>query len=192
MNDDLVGLDVVRRGRLDLCDVGTVADLRHGEAAHEAPRHDVGQVRREVTLGAEAGERAAEQAELDAEFDEERQVAEGLHLERDAGGAVVEGAAVLGGEADGAVAHVREGEYLTGDALALDVDRLARGARDGVGRQFAAHALAKVAPRAVERGAQDVDVGLCAERFGGVRVLVTGSGVVRGRAHVVLLRRAVA
>ncbi len=92
---ELAGLGVVGRRGAQVLDVGAVALLGHREAAGQLQRGDVGQVALVVLLRAEVLDGAAEQAELHAELDEQRQVAERHRLEARDVAADVAVAAVL-------------------------------------------------------------------------------------------------
>ena len=91
-------LRVVRAGGAQLLDVGAVAGLGHREAAEDLAGDDVPQVGVVVPLGAERGDRAAEEAPLHARLDHQRQVDLRQHLGGDDRAADVGPAAVLGGE----------------------------------------------------------------------------------------------
>ena len=86
---------VVRRGRADRRDIRAVSRLGHGERARDLQRHDVGQERAVVVLGAEVQHRGAEEAPLHARLDLQARVGEHELLERGDVAAVVVVAAEL-------------------------------------------------------------------------------------------------
>ena len=126
VDDELARVRVVRRGRAEGLDVGAVAGLRHREAADQVERGDRGQVRRVVALGAEVQHRAAEQPELHAALDEQREVAERERLERGDRSPDLALAAVLDRVADRGAAGVRQllrpRQHLRAVLLARQVD----------------------------------------------------------------------
>ena len=101
VDDDLVGFGVVGRGGVQVLDVGAPAGLRHRETPEQAAVDDGGQVCRVVPLGAQVGDRAAEEPELHAGLDEEGEVDVAEHLEGRDAAAVVTRAALLGRQPHG-------------------------------------------------------------------------------------------
>ncbi len=82
LDHELLGGHVVRRDRAERLHVAAVPGLGHREAAHQPTGDEVLEVAVVVLLGAELEDRAAEQAELHADLDQHRQVAERERLER--------------------------------------------------------------------------------------------------------------
>ena len=95
VDDELLLRLVVRGGRADRRDIRPVAGLGHRERAGDLQRHDVGQERAVVVLGAEVQHRGAEEAPLHARLDLQAGVGEHELLERGDVAAVVVLAAEL-------------------------------------------------------------------------------------------------
>ncbi len=100
LDHPLVALAVVARPRPHLLHVGAVRGLAHREAARQLELGDVAQVGVVVALGAEVEDGAAEEPELHAALDEQREVAEGERLEGRDRAADVAAASVLAREAE--------------------------------------------------------------------------------------------
>ena len=81
VDHELPRVGVVGRRGPHLLDVGAVAALAHREAARQLERGDLRQVPLVVLAGAEVEDRAAEEAELHADLDEQGEVAVGECLE---------------------------------------------------------------------------------------------------------------
>ena len=167
-NSPVVG--VVRRRGAEGLDVGAVAGLGHREAAHQLAGDEPGEVGLVVALGAELEDRAAEEAELDADLDQDAEVAEGEGLEGRDRGADVAAPAVLLGEAHAGLAGRRHLDHDVLDALAErgGVEGLGLDEEVGVVDEVGAHQRAHVGVPAVEQGGHrgDVDHGLHVARSG--------------------------
>jgi hypothetical protein len=181
---ELLGRGVVRRHRAEGLHVGAVPALGHREAAHRAAGHEVGEVGVVVVLRAELEDRAAEQAELDADLHQHREVAEGEGLEGRDRGADVAPAAVLGREAHAGLpgpGHRHDdvldplAEVGCGHLLLVDEDLRVLG-------EVAPDEVADLAVAAVEQRPEgvDVDLGLPVALVGGdVGVVHVGRGSLR-------------
>jgi hypothetical protein len=121
VDDELAVL--VRGRRAQVLDVGSVALLGHREAAGQLERGDVGQVALVVALRAEVQDGAAEQAEVDADLDEQREVGERERLEAGDVAAEVVLAAVRLRVAGHRLAHLREVLRPRQDLLAMLLER---------------------------------------------------------------------
>jgi hypothetical protein len=119
VDHELLGLRVVGRGGPDGLDVGAVAGLGHREGTHELTADRALEELVVVPLGPELEDRAPEQAELDAELDDDRQIAEGRGLERRHRGADVTAPAVLLGEAVAGLAGRGEPDDLLLDEVSV-------------------------------------------------------------------------
>lgn len=163
-DDELLGVDVVRRHRAECLDVGPVAGLGHRETAHQLPGDQVRQVGLVVTFGTELQDRAAEETELHTDLHQHRKVAEGERLERGDGGADVAATAVLPRKSHPGLAGRRQLDDEPPHAFAEVVDAELFGLVEngGVRDEIGADEIADLRVFAVEHGAQGtyVDVGL--------------------------------
>ena len=168
---ELVGVGQVGDRRLQALDVGAVAALGHREAAGQGPLHRPGQEGLMVPLGAQVGDRAAEQAVLDSGLDDEAEIAHRQHLElgdRLRLGAV----ATLGrGEACDQEPAVDQGEQLLQCPRAGTFHRPGRVPDDVVGGDRVTPALLHVVVGAIEGAAERLPGGGRAggRRRGGAR-----------------------
>ena len=155
VDDDLVGVRVIRRSGLQVGDVRASADLGHGETAEQLPRGDLLEVLVVVALGAEAGDRPAEEPDLDPHLDEERQIDVTEHLEHRQRRADVPGSPGLVREPGLRPRQVHEPEQLAGRALAVVGDRKRLGRRGPLARcELGAHCVADLGPPPVEGSAK--------------------------------------
>ena len=175
-DDELLRRGVVRRDGAERLHVGAVAGLGHREAAHRAAGDEVGEVGVVVGLRAELEDRAAEEAELHADLDQHRQVAEGEGLEGGDRGADVAAAAVLLREAHAGLAGL-------GHLTTTSLTRSRKSARRHlllveedlrVLGEVGAHQVADLGVAAVEqaRSAATSTTGLAVARVVGVRARV--------------------
>ena len=172
VDDELVGLRVVRRGGLQVLHVGPVAALGHGEAAEQVQvddlRHQV-----HVAVAAERLDGAAEQPPLHARLHHHSEVGVADHFHAGQGRADFAGAAV--GGAEHALGHARVAEpFQAGED---GVAGLVEGQADLGAEEFVvergAHALAIFRVLAVEELLQVL-------RHGGIR---GGRQLRRALAH---------
>ena len=151
--------------------VGAVAALGHREAAGQGPLHRPGQEGLMVPLGAQVGDRAAEQAVLDSGLDDEAEIAHRQHLEL--GDRLCLGAvATLGrGEACDQEPAVDQGEQLLQCPRAGTFHRPGRVPDDVVGGDRVTPALLHVVVGAIEGAAERLPGGGRAggRRRGGAR-----------------------
>jgi hypothetical protein len=137
-----------------------VTGLGHGEAAHQLAGDEVAQVLLVVPLGAELEDRPAEEAELDADLDQHREVAERQGLEGCEGGTDVAAPAVLLREPHAGLPGGGHLDHHLLDPLAerRPVQRLRLLEDRGVVHQVAAHQLPDPGVAAVKEGGQSRDV----------------------------------
>ena len=95
-DDELTGIMIVGRRRLETSHVGAVAELGHGEAAEQFSATGFAQIAIVVRLRPKGADGAAEEPELYAELDDQREVGVGDGLEGNGELAHVAFAAVFG------------------------------------------------------------------------------------------------
>ena len=118
VDDELASGGVIHRRGFDAGDVRAVAALGHRKAAGQLEGSGLAQVAFVMKLGPERMHRAAEQAELHAEFDGHADIAVGQRFEGDGKGPHIAGAAVLGRVRQGADAFGGEDPEHVQHALA--------------------------------------------------------------------------
>jgi len=153
-DDELLRGQVVGGHGAEGLDVGAVPGLGHREAAGQVDGGQRRQVLLVVLLGAEAVHRAAEQAELHADLDEQAEVAVREGLEAGDGAAGVVGPAVLVGERARPGAGLGDLARPLEDEVAVGVAVQAVGPLEAEVAQDAPRVRADVGVRAVEDGLQ--------------------------------------
>ncbi len=168
-DDELLGGGVVPRDGAERLHVGAVSGLGHREAAHQLPGDQVGQIGVVVAFGAQVQDRAAEEAELHADLDEHRQIAERQRLERGDRGPDVPAPAVPGGEPHTGLARRRHLDHPFAHPLAerVDVELLGLVEDRGVGHQVGPDQVADLGVLAVQQRAERLDVDLRLHVSGG-------------------------
>ncbi len=154
VDDELARVGVVGGGGAQLLDVRAVAGLGHGKAAGDLEGGRGAQVALVVAFGAELLDRAAPQAELDAELDQQRQIAERDRLKAGHVGAGVAAPAVALGEAGRGQAAGGEGFRPGEDALPVVGGRQGGDRRELRLGEHRAQLLADVGVAAVQQALQ--------------------------------------
>ena len=125
VDDEFFVLGIVGRDRPDRLHVGAVPGFRHGEAAGQLHGHGVAQIPLMVSLGPEPADHAAEQTELHADLDQQRQIHQRHRLEGGKRATHVPFPAGLAGEEQARASGLADQAGLLHHPVAVRLDRQA-------------------------------------------------------------------